>query len=105
VSGALRLKSRRLPSLRVVSAAADAARHESFFKVHSCQRILQLWTFEEWDRLADAERPKGGKYMLPGVGIFHLRTPKDDDEAVDVTDVCKQATAAYWAERGLGPPD
>src|SRR5262249_53865283 len=86
-----RLRSRRRPRLRVVGTAPHPGRHESVVRELNTPFILRVWTFEEWERLAESERPEMIN-MLPGIGVCTLDvTDEDDEEALDVQDVCNQA--------------
>ena len=60
--------------------------------------IVEVWTHEEFHKLAEWERPASKNFgCLPGIGYVCLRHPFDQDEVEDAGDVSNQ----YLAELRL----
>lgn len=102
MSLATRLVSRRKPALRLVADDAYAQRHMSVVDVCTFERIVEVITFDEYDRMRPKDRPNvKGAYVLPGLGLMWVRRPISDHEKEDVIDVASQAVKLFEMQRDM----
>lgn len=93
MSVATRLRSRRMPPLRVVSCDHRHVRHAAMISGASGPDMLaEVITFAEMDALADSELVgTHRRHLLPGLGYLIIRKPNGVNEVADVEDVQWQA--------------
>jgi hypothetical protein len=97
-----RIRSRRKPNLRLVGAGDGTPRHAGIVKLMELDWVVEVWTFFDWDQLAECERPAvDNAIMLPGLGFVAIRVPLSWAEREDVLDVQMQAKRQWKDERGL----
>jgi hypothetical protein len=93
-------RSRRRPRLRVVSGTRSPRRHVLALETgptHAPTDVFaEIWTFEEWDRLEEWERPDGALF-IPYLGWAEFRNFRDKDEKDNVIALRRQAIDEYWA--------
>lgn len=90
------LRSRRTPRLKVVGSDVFP-RHQAVVKAFSLDYVVEILTFEEWDRTPPALRPHPNMVIVPGIGFIHVRHPHSDEEKEDIRDIGWQAMD-MWKE-------
>jgi hypothetical protein len=86
--------------LRVVNPKAPPVRHARPFRSwdHRCEwRILEFWTFSEWEQLTALDMP-GVAYLIPGLGYATIREPIGEAEVEELRAECRRAAKAADAE-------
>jgi hypothetical protein len=97
---ATRFRPTRRPALRVVSPELPGNRHATIWDFAGATRLIEVWSFDEWDRLPAELRPEKSGF-LPGIGFISIRMPLSQMEEEDVIDVRSQAEEQYRLERAI----
>jgi hypothetical protein len=98
------IRSRRRAKLRVVGTETFPRRAAAFtapgsFTGKQRHFVVEVLTFDEYDKLPEALRPSGQYHILPGIGWLIFSDPINDEEIEDVRDANRLARELWDAER------